>query len=171
MKNIQEYLITLGKVLFRYRAVIAVPFFVVLVILSRPTIKPLAGCILLLAGLGIRLWAAGYIGTRGRTRVFRTDCRIINGPYQMLRHPLYIGNFLLVLGVTVLYGPPRWYACLTVVSYITVYSIIAYSESCNLRELPEIRVAYRLVNLRGEVSTLICVCVICILYVILGFLK
>ncbi|UCC12491.1 MAG: hypothetical protein JSW02_02855 [candidate division WOR-3 bacterium] len=166
----QRVLIKLGRMLFRYRAVIAVPFFVALVILSRPTTKPLAGCILLLAGLGIRLWAAGYIGTRGRTHVFRTEYRIINGPYQMLRHPLYIGNFLLVLGVTLLYGPPLWYAFLTIVSYITVYTLIASSESWHLRERPEMRVAYRFVNLRGEVSTMICVCTICILYLILRFL-
>lgn len=126
---------------------------------------------LLLTGLGIRLWAAGYIGTRGRTRIFRTDYRIINGPYQILRHPLYIGNFLLVLGVTVLYEPPRWYSFFTIVSYITMYSLIAYSESWYLRERPEMRVAYRLVNLRGEFSTLITLFAICSLYVILRFLK
>lgn len=89
----------------------------------------------------------------------------------MLHHPLYIGNFLLVLGVTVLYGPPLWYAVLTVASYITMYTLIAWSESWYLRERPEMRVTYRLVNLRGEVSTLICVCAICILYVILRFLR
>ncbi len=167
----QESVINLGKVLFRYRAVIAVPFFAALVILSRPTPTPLAGCILLCAGLGIRLWAAGYIGAHGRTRVFITDYRIVTGPFRVLRHPLYIGNFLLVLGVTALYGPPLWYAVVVVASFVAVYSLIACSESWYLKERPEVQVAYRLVNLRGEVSTLISVCTICILYVILRFLK
>ena len=167
----QECLISLGKVLFRYRAVIAIPFFVTLVLLSKPAPTPWTGCILVLVGLGMRLWAAGYIGTRGRTRVILTDFRIVNGPYRVLRHPLYIGNFLLVLGVTVLYGPPRWYAVVIVASYCIMYSLIAWSESWYLKERPEIRVVYRIVNLRGEVSTLIAVFITGILYVTLRFLK
>ena len=167
----QEYLIRLGRVLFRYRAAIAIPFFVVLVIVSKPATTPWAGCILLLVGLGMRLWAAGYIGTRGRTRVFLTDFRIINGPYRVLRHPLYIGNFLLVLGVTVLYGPPRWYAVMIVVSYCIMYFLIACSESFYLKDRPMKRVTYRLDNLQGEVSTIMSVCAILIVYTILRVLR
>lgn len=162
-------LIRLGRQLFRYRAVIAVPFFVVLVFLSRPITTPWMSCMLLLGGLCMRLWAAGYIGTRGRTRCFFTDYRIINGPYRIFRHPLYIGNFLLVLGVMMLFRPPLWYAGVIVASFISMYSLIAYSESFCLRERPTRSVTYRLANLREEVSTIVVVVIICVVYAVLRF--
>lgn len=160
-------LIKLGQHLYRHRAVIAVPFFIVLVLLSRLSTTPFIPCVLILVGLGIRLWAAGYIGTRGRTGHFHTDYRIINGPYRICRHPLYIGNFLLVLGVVVLFSPPLWYALVVTVSFVGTYLLIAYSESSYLHEHPEHQGTYRLANLSGEVSTIAVVFVIVALYIVL----
>jgi protein-S-isoprenylcysteine O-methyltransferase Ste14 len=167
----QHVLTKLGRLLYRYRAVIAVPFFTVLVFLSRPLPTPWTGCILLCGGLGMRMWAAGYLGTRGRTRSFLTDYRIINGPYRVFKHPLYIGNFLLVFGVVVLFRPPLWYAVVIIVSFIVVYSLIASSEAFYLRERPKKRVTYKLVNLRGEVWTITVVCVIYALYAVLRYMQ
>jgi len=160
-------MIKLGQHLFRYRAVIAVPFFIMLVLVSRLSSAVFIPCVLMLVGLGMRLWAAGYIGTRGRTRYFLTDYRIISGPYRICRHPLYIGNFLLVLGVVLLFKPPPWYALVVFSSFVGIYSLIAYSESSYLRDRPLRRATFRSANLAGEVSTMVVVLMILALYIVL----
>lgn len=56
------------------------------------------GMALMAAGLLIRFWASGYIK---KSRVLATD-----GPYALTRNPLYVGNFLLGLGVVVASSHP-----------------------------------------------------------------
>ncbi len=51
------------------------------------------GYLFLLAGLIIRIWCTFYIGNRKSKEI------ITDGPYSLCRNPLYIGTFLLALGV------------------------------------------------------------------------
>ena len=51
------------------------------------------GYLFLLAGLVIRIWCIFYIGNRKSKEVVTT------GPYSICRNPLYIGTFLLAIGV------------------------------------------------------------------------
>jgi len=51
------------------------------------------GYLLLLAGLVIRIWCTFYIGGRKSKEL------IVEGPYSICRNPLYIGSFLLAVGV------------------------------------------------------------------------
>jgi len=48
------------------------------------------GLILVLAGTSIRFWARGHFE---KGRLFTT------GPYTLVRHPLYLGSLLVVIGV------------------------------------------------------------------------
>jgi protein-S-isoprenylcysteine O-methyltransferase Ste14 len=52
--------------------------------------KVLLGLGLVFSGLALRTWAAGTL--HKRTQLATT------GPYQLFRHPLYIGSFLMMLG-------------------------------------------------------------------------
>lgn len=51
---------------------------------------------LVVAGLAIRSWAAGILK---KGAVLATT-----GPYRMVRHPLYVGSFLMMVGFTMLIG-------------------------------------------------------------------
>jgi len=51
------------------------------------------GYLFLLAGLIIRIWCSFYIGSRKSKEI------IAEGPYSICRNPLYIGSFLLAIGV------------------------------------------------------------------------
>lgn len=64
---------------------------------ARPTGRLLAvGLGLGVAGAALRAWAAGFI---------RKDERLaVTGPYAFTRNPLYLGSFLIGLGVTVAGG-------------------------------------------------------------------
>jgi len=53
----------------------------------------LAGYLFLLAGVIIRIWCTFYIGSRKSKEI------IDEGPYSICRNPLYIGSFLLAIGV------------------------------------------------------------------------
>ncbi|MBN2456817.1 MAG: isoprenylcysteine carboxylmethyltransferase family protein [Sedimentisphaerales bacterium] len=51
------------------------------------------GYLFLLVGLVIRIWCTFYIGSRKSKEI------IAEGPYSICRNPLYIGSFLLAIGV------------------------------------------------------------------------
>jgi protein-S-isoprenylcysteine O-methyltransferase Ste14 len=53
----------------------------------------LGGYLFLLGGLVIRIWCTFYIGNRKSKEL------ITEGPYSICRNPLYIGSFLLAVGV------------------------------------------------------------------------
>ena len=61
---------------------------------------PLAvtGLLLVIAGLGIRSWAAGTLKKQKQLAT--------TGPYALVRHPLYFGSFLLMLGFGTLIHDP-----------------------------------------------------------------
>ena len=87
---------------FRWRGAIIAPLTLVLLILARPTLESfLAGLVLTLVGESLRLWALGYTGQPTRSQDLVAPELITAGPYSVVRNPLYLGNVLNALGVTV----------------------------------------------------------------------
>jgi hypothetical protein len=126
----------LGRFLFRWRGVIGVIAFGVVFWLAVPTFGScLLGIPLLLVGLATRFWASGYIGTEGRVREIGADQRLVSGPYRLLRHPLYIGNFMLVLGMLAALRPAAWLGVVVVVGFIVEYTMIIAAEEAKLAGL------------------------------------
>ncbi|UCD05850.1 MAG: hypothetical protein JSV98_01035 [candidate division WOR-3 bacterium] len=141
-----------GSHLFRYRAALAAIAFVILVIAADPR-HSLAGHAAVLLGLGIRIWAAGYIGSGARRRKFHAEYIVRDGPYRVLKHPLYFGNLFLVSGILLLYKPPRWLGLLYLALFVVIYGSIIVSEIDYLKGKPARETCYKLCNLRGESST------------------
>jgi len=56
-------------------------------------IMEFAGYLFLLVGLMVRIWCIFYIGSRKSKEL------ITEGPYSICRNPLYVGTFLLTVGV------------------------------------------------------------------------
>ncbi|MGD8979245.1 MAG: methyltransferase [candidate division WOR-3 bacterium] len=148
-----------SKYLFRFRAAIAAVFFLTLVLLAKPATSLIAH-VFIAAGIALRLWAAGYIGPTARSPAFSGTHRISNGPYRLLKHPLYAGNFFLVLGVVMMYNPPRWLGIAYIVLFLLMYGLISLGELYYLRGKPAIKAAFSVRNLQGEISTLIVMVVI-----------
>jgi len=109
----------------RLRAVwiLAVPFLV----LARPTPELLmAGGVLAAAGLALRAWAAGHI---------RKDRELsVGGPYAHTRNPLYVGSFLIGVGVVVA-GGRWWFVALFALVFIFLYGRTIRGEASLLEEL------------------------------------
>jgi protein-S-isoprenylcysteine O-methyltransferase Ste14 len=50
------------------------------------------------AGVGLRIWATGYL--------HKNDALTVAGPYAFLRHPLYLGTLLVATGFAVMAASP-----------------------------------------------------------------
>ncbi len=164
--SINKSVIRFGKNLFKYRAVIAAPFFVILAVFSKSCHLQVLSSIFIVTGLMLRIWAAGYIGEKSRENKFTTQYAIINGPYHYLKHPLYLGNFFLVLGVILLFCPPIWLGILIIILFVFVYLLIINSELNYLKDLPKKEMKFKLANAKGEISTILVMIFIFLIYIV-----
>ena len=103
-------LIRFGRFIFPLRGHAGIPFLLVALCLCRPNdVLAWPGWVLLLLGLGMRLWGvAGWVPTsRGGDR---SDHLITDdGPYVYTRNPRYLGNLLMGLGGCAIAGlTPCW---------------------------------------------------------------
>jgi len=82
---------------------------------------------------GVRMYAASYLWGRQAVSKVEADFLCTTGPYAHIRNPLYLGNFLIGIGICVAIN--EWYAyALFVISYVFVYSIVIPFEERFLRE-------------------------------------
>jgi hypothetical protein len=125
----------LGRFLFRWRGVIGFVAFGAVFWLARPAFRScLRGVAFLIPGLAVRFWASGYIGIEGRVREIGARQRLASGPYRLLRHPLYIGNLLLVAGMLVALRPALWLGAVVLGGFIAEYTLIVVAEERDLRQ-------------------------------------
>lgn len=81
-------------------------------LLASPTSISFAiGCVIALIGMLVRLYASGFI--------MKNKQLATNGPYSIVRHPLYTGNLLLMIGFTFACG--QWWALLVSAAFWWFY--------------------------------------------------
>jgi hypothetical protein len=84
-----------------------------------------------LIGLGIRIYTVGHTpkNTSGRNTADGqvADTLNTNGIYSIVRHPLYLGNFLMWLGPALITGN-FWFVVAFTLSYWVYYERIMYAE-------------------------------------------
>lgn len=89
-----------------------------------------------LCGLGVRMLVAGYAprGTSGRN-THKQIAQVLNttGLYSLVRHPLYLGNFLIVLGVLAFFHDV-YLLLLVSCLYALYYERIMFAEERYLKE-------------------------------------
>jgi len=79
------------------------------------------GLTLVVVGQVFRIYAAGYI--------FKNKQLASTGPYSLVRHPLYLGNFIILIGFTI--ASANLYVVAVVVLFFLVWypAAIAYEDS------------------------------------------
>lgn len=109
------------------RFALAYPLIVLLFLLAQTTGRTLLwGIALAVLGEGLRIWANGYVGHVKVNRTLRNAGQdrigtlITGGPYRYVRHPLYLGTFLIALGLCVA-ANNWWIGILMLAAYIVVY--------------------------------------------------
>lgn len=98
-----------------------------LLLAGHPTTRSILTWLpLALCGLGIRLWARGHLELR--TPLAHS------GPYALVRHPLYVGSFLLGLAFTLMMDDVR-VSLVYAAGFLLMYVPKAIREERYLREL------------------------------------
>ncbi|HWP66857.1 MAG TPA: isoprenylcysteine carboxylmethyltransferase family protein [Candidatus Limnocylindria bacterium] len=92
--NVGRVLIALS----RWRIQLGFCFAIAALFWARPTWRSYVTFLpLVVAGVALRAWARGHLD--------RAERVCISGPYRLMRHPLYVGSFLMSLGVTLMALP------------------------------------------------------------------
>jgi len=121
----------IGVWLRRYRRYLPVPFVLLCVIWLRPvmfrgdpfldTLLDVGGVLVCALGQWFRFWAWGSNATVGKWGV--RD----RGPYTMMQHPLYAGNFLIAAGLVIIFHNP-WAYLLLLAPFAYLYHVITDME-------------------------------------------
>ena len=100
---------------------------VTVVLLARPAWTSIfLGVLISLLGLAVRAWASGHL--------IKEKALAVSGPYRYSRNPLYVGNFLLGIGIVV--GTRSWWVLgLFIIYYGVFYPLIIRRERDRMREL------------------------------------
>ena len=135
----------IGNFFFKIRSFTPIPFILALLYFAKPAWHTVViGIPFIVAGEFLRIWAVGYAGasTRARTLGAARDL-VTTGPYRYVRNPLYLGNFLLSLGVC-LVANVYWLVAVLIVGYFCQYlPIIALEEAYLLESCGSLYQTYR----------------------------
>jgi protein-S-isoprenylcysteine O-methyltransferase Ste14 len=100
------------EILNRIRVRVGLFLALAVILLSRPTwLSILLGIGICFLGLGIRAWASGHLR--------KEKTLAVSGPYRYSRNPLYLGNFLLGIGITA--GARSWWILGLFVAYYALF--------------------------------------------------
>jgi protein-S-isoprenylcysteine O-methyltransferase Ste14 len=119
----------LGGVLFRNRSWIPVPF------LAVPLLAPgrmsvanwIVGALVVAAGEAVRLSGVAAAGTSTRRRSREVQRLVTYGVFGWVRNPLYVGNFLIWMGFTVISGV-YWFLPIAALLFALEYTLIVRYE-------------------------------------------
>lgn len=94
---------------------------------ARPSPGSLAaGAFVAIIGLAIRAWASGHLKKNQELAT--------SGPYAHTRNPLYLGTFLLGMGVAIGSGA-LWFVAVFAAVYLAIYVPVMLAEADTMRSL------------------------------------
>jgi protein-S-isoprenylcysteine O-methyltransferase Ste14 len=136
--------IAVGNFFFRYRNAL----FPLVIVIASLTLRPevilqswivdrvlgLAGIVIALTGQAVRLITIGfdYIHRGGKDGKVYAGRLVRGGIYGLTRNPMYLGNSLIAIGVTMLMGSPLGYL-IVIPFFLFVYQAIIAAEEAYLR--------------------------------------
>ena len=125
----------LGNLFFKWRSYTPIPLLLATLILAKPTLWSITlGLLVALAGELTRIWAVAYAGGATRTLEPGVGKLITGGPFSYVRNPLYVGNFLLSLGICLAAWPwMPWMALIFIGAFAIQYGFIVAVEEDTIR--------------------------------------
>lgn len=114
---------------YYYRDIIGVSGFLILYIFSHLNFNNIYLSLLFIS-LGFIFRALGYLylGEIGYSLHFQNKFLIINGIYRYFRHPIYLGNFFILIGFLQLLKMPLIFYLTIIIFFIIEYSLFIYYE-------------------------------------------
>ncbi len=141
----QRFMLASGNFFFRFRNALFPAVVVALLLFTRPAlffgsasldrVVTALGVAVTLAGQCFRLLVIGfvYIKRGGKDGRIYAKNLVTEGFYAHTRNPMYVGNFLIVLGLGMIYGAPQVYF-IVVPFFAFVYLSIVTAEERYLRQ-------------------------------------
>jgi protein-S-isoprenylcysteine O-methyltransferase Ste14 len=139
--RLKRTLACIGRLLFTHRLEIGLGVTAVAAPFVRPTVatKPsemflkAAGLCLALAGLGVRVWGAGFAGRHTRSSKIEGNKLAMAGPYAHVRNPIYFGSVILGFGIVLLIGDRRLFVPCAL-TFLVLYCGLIPAEEEFLRQ-------------------------------------
>jgi protein-S-isoprenylcysteine O-methyltransferase Ste14 len=140
-----RFLISSGNTLYHARKLLLPTIAIALVITIKPSLflgsqtldqlMVILGIIIALAGEVLRLATIGfaYIHRGGKKRQVYATKLVVKGLYSHTRNPMYVGNFLITMGLSLLYGSPLL-TLLIFLSFGFVYLAVISAEEDFLKK-------------------------------------
>lgn len=119
----------IGRFLFRHRGWLPVPFLAVPLLAhdERTPAQWIAGIFIMIVGELVRLAGVAAAGHKTRRRSRHVEELVTYGIFAWTRNPLYVGNFLLWVGIVVVSGV-FWFLPVAVLLFAAEYSLIVRYE-------------------------------------------
>jgi protein-S-isoprenylcysteine O-methyltransferase Ste14 len=119
----------IGAVLFRHRGWLPVPFLLVPLLVhgTSSLTNWVLGFVLIALGEAIRLAGVAAAGTVTRRRSRTVQRLVTYGIFVWMRNPLYVGNFLIWMGFTVISGV-LWFLPVAIALFAVEYTLIVRYE-------------------------------------------
>jgi len=136
----------MGKFLFKYRSFLPVPYFLfLLIVVDFNSLQLFLGVIIVLLGLSIRFFSMGFAGNWMRGNEVRADYILDEGLYSIMRHPLYLGNFFIGFGFTLVsnFYPVFLLPFYSLIFFVYYYLIVKEEERYLEKKFGERFVRYR----------------------------
>lgn len=125
----------LGEVLFRLRDYTPIPLVILALLYANPTEASFViGLIVVALGEFARTYGVAFIGSISRTRSYSNGELVKSGPFSLLRNPLYFGNLVLSLGLSIM-PAVTWLPLVVVVVFYAQYIPIVKWEEMKLRRI------------------------------------
>jgi protein-S-isoprenylcysteine O-methyltransferase Ste14 len=112
-------------------------------VISHDVLVPIAGLMILLSGLLLAIWARLYLGRNwGVPMSQKQDPELItSGPYHYIRHPIYAGILLAMLGSAIA-SSIFWLTILVISGVYFIYSAVI-EEKIMTEQFPKDYPAYK----------------------------
>lgn len=118
-----------GEILFRLRDYTPIPFILLALLFAKPTVGSIAaGLVVALIGELARAYGVAFIGSISRTRSYSNGELVKDGPFSLLRNPLYFGNLVLSVGLSLMAGLAWLPVVVVVIFYAQYIPIVAWEE-------------------------------------------
>ena len=144
MKNDKKAkFITWGEWLFKMRSYTPIPLFLVMFSCfwwewENDIMVWCCGLFFIACGEGMRIWSLRYIGRFSRTtRKRKGNALVMDGPYTLVRNPLYCGNLFILIGATIL-SELLWFIPIVIILFaLQYYCIVLWEEETLLKNFPQ----------------------------------